>query len=144
MHVKRWQLATFISLALVTLAACQAKLPSLDDIRDSPIFDRRIQESDRDKCVRECKQECERFRVDCAFCHESPEAQLKRPDQLHFTKLGAKSQVMRRSPTFGLHKQCSECHQSKFKLNKNAEGLFGPSGSKHKEMEEALQQTPVK
>ena len=142
--MKRWLAASLIILALVTLAACQAKLPNLDEIRDSPFFDRRIQESDRDKCVRECKQESEHFRVDCTFCHKAPEAQVKRPDQLHFTALGAKSQVMRKSPTFGLHKQCSECHQSKFKLNKFAQGLFGPSGAKHKEMEDALQQTPVK
>lgn len=143
--MKRWLAATFFAMGIITLAACQAKLPNLTTIQDHPFFDRRIEESDRDKCIRECKQECERFRVNCATCHKEPDAaQIKRPEQLHFTQLGAKSQVMRKSPTFGLHRQCGECHQSKFKLNKYAEGLFGPAGSKRKEMETELQQTPIK
>ena len=43
------------------LAACQVDTPSLESIRDSKLFDRRIKETPRQKVIRECKQETERF-----------------------------------------------------------------------------------
>ena len=127
------------ALLALLLAACEAKLPNIDSIRDSRLFDRRIEETPRQKVVRECRQETDRFRVTCTFCHTNgDENKIASPDKLLLTESGRRAQIMRSSPTFGLHQQCSACHQSKFKLTKYADSIFGPKGAKRREMEEEL------
>ena len=129
-------------LLVLLLAACEARLP---DLRDSKLFDRRIEETPRQKVVRECRQEGDRFRVSCTHCHStSEEEKIHPPDALQLTAIGKRAQIMRLSPTFGLHKQCSECHQSKFKLNASAEALFGPSGTRRQDIEKEILQQPVR
>lgn len=133
---------TFFCLAAaaaLALAACDVKTPTLDQIRDSKLFDRRIKETPRQKVMRECRQEGERFRVDCTACHTTDKADdIQRPDKLLLTKVGERARIMRTSPSFGLNQDCSNCHQSKFKLNRSAEKLFGPGGSKYGEAQKAL------
>jgi hypothetical protein len=143
-----WRRAAFRALpaviALLGLAACTVSTPNLDAIRDSKLLDRRIQETPRQKTVRECRQECERFRVECVYCHTSgQETEIAAPTKLLFTEKGRRAQIMRQSPTFGLMQQCSVCHQSKFALTGYATKLFGPQGERHKELEEELNK-PVK
>lgn len=141
----KWFLLSLSGLLLVSLAACTAKVPTIDEIRDSKLFDRRIEETPRQKVVRECKQECDRFRVDCKHCHETKdEAKIQSPNELMLNETGKRAQIMRASPTFGLHTQCSECHQSKFKLTARAETIFGPGGSRNKELEKEMQEQQVK
>ena len=136
---------SFRFLVLLSLPALYGCKPEFDKLRDHPWFDRRIEETPREKVIRECRQESERFRVACAHCHTTEkESEIKSPDQLLLTDPGKRARIMRVSPTFGLHRQCGECHQSKFKLNHHAEILFGPGGEKRKELEQALEQTPVK
>ena len=131
-----------VALLLLFLVACEARLP---DLRDSKLFDRRIEETPRQKVVRECRQESDRFRVSCTHCHTTnDEAKIHPPDALLLTPVGKRAHIMRLSPSFGLHKQCSECHQSKFKLNQSAEALFGPGGARRKEIEKEILQQPVK
>jgi mono/diheme cytochrome c family protein len=129
---------------LAGLAACSITTPSMDAVRDMKLFDRRINETPRQKTVRECRQETERFRVECADCHTSKqEAEIAAPDRLLLTQKGRRAQVMRQSPNFGLYQQCSVCHQSKFALTGYAEKMFGPQGERHKELEQELNK-PVK
>lgn len=136
----RHSLCAFIScVGLLLLQACSVNTPSLDGLRDSKLFDRRIKETPRQKIIRECQQEADRFRVDCKFCHKIDKADdIHGPGNLQFTDAGFRSQIMRRSPTFGLNQDCSSCHQSKFHLNRNAEKLFGPGGAKYNEAQKAL------
>jgi hypothetical protein len=120
--------------AAVGLAACKTDIPSLDTIRDSKLFDRRIKETPRQKVIRECQQEGARFRVGCKHCHTSDKVEdIKAPDTLMLNEIGQRAQIMRKSPSFGLNQDCATCHQSKFRLNRTAEKLFGPGGSKHAE-----------
>jgi hypothetical protein len=125
--------------ALALLAACSIRTPNLDAIRDSKLFDRRIKETPREKCIRECRQESDRFRVDCVYCHTTNrEGDIAAPDRLALTDKGRRARVMRTSPTFGLQQQCGTCHQSKFSLNGYAQQMFGPQGEKRRELEESL------
>ncbi|MBI3832458.1 MAG: hypothetical protein HY291_23240 [Planctomycetes bacterium] len=141
----KWFLAAFVGLGLLILAACSTTVPTMDQIRDSRFFDRRIEETPRQRTIRECKQESDRFRISCKHCHTTEdEAKIQSPGSPLLTEIGKRAQIMRTSPTFGLHTQCSECHQSKFKLTSHAETLFGPGGSKHKELEKEMQEQTVK
>lgn len=141
----KWFLAGVAGMCMLVLAACSTNMPTMDQIRDSRLFDRRIEETPRQRTMRECKQESDRFRVSCKHCHTTEdEAKIQTPSNLQLTEVGKRAQIMRTSPTFGLHTQCSECHQSKFKLTSHAETLFGPGGTKHKELEKEMQERPVK
>ena len=121
------------------LAACAPKIPTKDEILDSKLLDRRVEETPRERRLRECNQECEKFRVKCTHCHTTDkELEIKLPGGLLLTPVGQRSLVMRRSPTFGLHQQCSTCHRSEFVLNDYAQRMFGPEGAKHKKLEEEM------
>jgi hypothetical protein len=121
-------------ILLLATAACQVDTPSLEGIRDSKLFDRRIKETPRQKVIRECQQESKRFRVECTYCHTTDKVvDIKPPDALAFTKVGDRAQIMRKSPAFGLGQDCGACHQSKFGLTRSAEKQFGPGGEKHDE-----------
>jgi hypothetical protein len=130
----RYFLVFFACIAILALAtACSLDAPSIDKIRDSKLFDRRISETPRQKIVRECTQESDRFRVGCVLCHTTDKIdEIKSEDPL-LTKAGKRAQIMRESPSFGLNQDCSTCHQSKFKLNRNAEKLFGPGGERYQD-----------
>ena len=124
---------------LLAAAACQTDMPSLSDIRDSKLFDRRIKETPRQKVLRECRQETERFRVACLYCHTTDKVEeIRSPDALKLSGIGARAQIMRKSPTFGLAQDCSGCHQTKFHLNRSAEKTFGPASEKHAEAQKEL------
>ncbi len=124
---------------LCALAACNAKLPTSDQILDSKLFDRRVDESPRQRTLRECQQEVDRFRVKCTHCHTTEvELEIKSPDSLKLTQIGKRAHIMRTSPTFGLHNQCTSCHRSEFALNEYAQRMFGPDGAKHKKLEEEM------
>ena len=123
-----------ISALLMTLSACKVDTPSFEGLRDSKLFDRRINETPRQKIIRECQQEADRFRVDCLFCHSTDKIDdIKGPAHFELTKTGLRAQIMRKSPAFGLNQDCAQCHQSKFKLNRSAQKLFGPGGTKYQE-----------
>jgi mono/diheme cytochrome c family protein len=123
----------------LSLSACNVSAPTLDQIRDSKLLDRRIKETPRQKVIRECRQEGERFRVSCDACHTTNKADdIQRPDKLLLTKVGERARIMRTSPSFGLNQDCSNCHQSKFKLNRSAERLFGPGGTKYGDAQKVL------
>lgn|GEM_PF-1813858 len=120
-------------LAILSLSACKVDTPSMsmDSIRDSKLFDRRINETPRQRIIRECQQESDRFRVGCMHCHTTDKIEaIQSPANLAFTKIGERSQIMRHSPSFGLNQDCSSCHQSKFRLNRTAEKIFGAGGVK--------------
>jgi hypothetical protein len=122
------------------LSACSVDTPGLEAIRDSRLLDRRISETPRQKVIRECKQEGERFRVDCMFCHTTNKLdEIQSPEHLLFTKSGERAQIMRKSPAFGLNQDCNQCHQTKFKLNRSAQKLYGPGGSRYAEIKKELQ-----
>jgi len=128
-----------LALLLLVPAACQVDTPSLDSIRDSKFFDRRIKETPRQKIIRECKQETERFRVNCLYCHTTDKVvEIRSPDAFQFNNLGERAQIMRKSPSFGLTQDCSACHQTKFHLTRSAEKTFGPGGEKHGEAQKEL------
>jgi len=133
-------LAVFLAcLSLLLLQACSVAAPSMSNIRDSKLFDRRIKETPRQKVVRECQQESERFRVSCSFCHTTEKIDdIHAPDKLQLTAVGLRAQIMRESPTFGLNQDCASCHQTQFKLNRNAEKTFGPGGKKYDEAKKVL------
>ncbi|MCZ7645591.1 MAG: hypothetical protein M5U26_09945 [Planctomycetota bacterium] len=132
-------LAFLLPVLALLLAACSASLPKMDSILDHPLLDHRVEETPRQKTLRECQQESERFRVDCKFCHEKKsEAEIAAPDKLFLTEHGRRARIMRSSPTFGLHNQCSKCHMTKFALNAYAKDLFGPESARFKEMQEEL------
>lgn len=130
---------TFVALVVaIALSSCSLEQPSIEKIRDSKLFDRRISETPRQKIVRECTQETERFRVGCLHCHETDKIAEIKADDRKLTKIGQRAQIMRESPSFGLNQECATCHQSKFKLNRNAEKLFGPGGVKYQEAQKEL------
>ena len=138
MSFGRFLVAFLIFVSLLALQACSVNTPTLEGIRDSKLLDRRIKETPRQKIIRECQQEGERFRVGCTHCHTTEKVDDIKTEKLELTEIGQRAQIMRKSPTFGLNKDCSSCHQSKFKLNRNAEKEFGPSGAKFKEAQKAL------
>ena len=125
-------------IVLFALVSCSVNAPSIDKIRDSKLLDRRINETPRQKIIRECSQEAERFRVSCLHCHETDKLADIKTEDAKLTKVGSRAQIMRASPSFGLNQDCAQCHQSKFKLNRNAEKLFGPGGSKYLEAQKEL------
>lgn len=128
-----------IGSALVVVVGCGDRLPLPDSIKDSKLLDKRIEETPRQKIVRECKQETDRFRVKCTFCHGTDkEDQIQAPLKLQLTDRGKRAQIMRKSPTFGLHTQCTVCHQSKFELNRYAQEQFGPGRPRRAEVDEAF------
>jgi len=130
---------TFVGLIVaIALSSCSMTAPSLDKLRDSKLLDRRISETPRQKIVRECSQEAERFRVGCLHCHSTDKIEEIKADDRKLTKVGFRAQIMRESPSFGLNQDCATCHQSKFKLNRNAEKLFGPGGTKYQEAQKEL------
>jgi hypothetical protein len=136
-------LKLLVPLALLALSACETDMPSLENIRDSKLFDRRIKETPRQKVIRECKQETERFRVPCLYCHTTDKVDdIKSPQALHFNNTGERAQIMRRSPAFGLTQDCAACHQTKFRLTRSAEKTFGPGGEKHDQAQKEL--APIK
>lgn len=122
-----------LALLLTLLAACETKMPSIDSIRDSKLIDRRINETPRQRVIRECQQEAGRFHVGCTHCHTTDKVDGISSAAPVLTPVGERAQIMRTSPTFGLHQDCSQCHQTKFSLNRNAEKLFGPGGAKYGE-----------
>lgn len=137
--------AVFIlaGMMVCVISACTVATPTanttLDSIRDSKLFDRRIKETPRQKVVRECQQECERYHVDCKFCHTTDKVDdIQSPDKLLLTPVGNRAEIMRKSPSFGLNQDCASCHQSKFHLNRSALKLFGPGGAKRAEAESEL------
>ncbi len=127
-----------LALLLIGLAACDTKLPTIESIQDSKLFDRRINETPSEKVIRECTQEGNRYRVSCTHCHTTDKADGITADSPALTKVGERAQIMRSSPTFGLHQDCAQCHLTKFALNRNAEKLFGPGGAKYGESLSAL------
>ena len=134
-----------LGLAVLCLIACEAKIPTVSEIRDSRLFDRRIEETPRQKVLRECSQESERFRVACTHCHTTDKAEeILAPDQLKLTEVGKRARIMRKSANFGLHRQCSECHQSKFTLTLRAQRDFGPQGKRRREIEALRQRNAIK
>jgi hypothetical protein len=136
----RIALSCFAVAALAALSACKVDTPSFEGIRDSKLFDRRISETPRQKIIRECQQESDRFRVNCMHCHTTDKLEaIKSPANLELNKVGERAQIMRKSPTFGLNQDCAQCHQSKFKLNRTAQKLFGPGGQKYSETLKELQ-----
>ncbi|HLX60588.1 MAG TPA: hypothetical protein VKX17_04835 [Planctomycetota bacterium] len=135
---KRCRIALSAAMVLLILAACDASLPNIDKIRDSKLFDRRIKETPRQKVLRECQQESDHFRVTCTHCHSTDKVEMITAEAPALTKVGERAQIMRTSPTFGQHQDCQQCHQTKFALNRSAEKLFGPGGSKYGEALQAL------
>ncbi len=123
-----------MAVALLTLPGCDIDMPTIEDIRDSKLLDRRIHETPRQKVVRECQQEAERYRVACTHCHTTSKLDdIKSPDLLRLNPVGVRAQIMRKSPTFGMNQDCIQCHQTKFRLNRAALKLFGPGGIKVQE-----------
>ena len=122
-----------LALVLIVLAACDTKMPTFETIQDSKLLDRRIKETPRQKVIRECQQESSRFRVSCTHCHTTDKPEGITADAPALTQVGERAQIMRTSPTFGQHQDCQQCHQTKFTLNRNAQQLFGPGGSKYGE-----------
>ncbi len=122
-----------LALLLTFLAACETKIPSFEGIQDSKLLDRRIKETPRQRVVRECEQEGNRFRVGCTHCHTTNKAEAITAEAPSLTPIGERAQIMRTSPTFGQHQDCQQCHQTRFTLNRNAQKLFGPGGSKYGE-----------
>jgi hypothetical protein len=135
----RHVLVFFVGMVvLLALASCAVNAPSIDKIRDSKLLDRRINETPRQKIIRECSQEADRFRVSCLHCHTTDKIADIKTEAPLLTKTGERAQIMRSSPSFGLNQDCAQCHQSKFKLNRNAEKLFGPGGTKYLEAQREL------
>lgn len=132
-------------LTVAAVAACSNRPPrSTDTIWDSKMLDRRVDETPRQRTMRECQQERDRFRVDCTYCHttdKEAEINAKAPK---LTDLGGRARVMRTSATFGQHTNCSVCHNTKFGLTSYAQKMFGPDGEKHRALEDELNQTTIK
>jgi hypothetical protein len=121
------------------LAGCQFNTPTWESIRDSKLLDRRIKETPREKVIRECRQESDRFRVACTHCHATDKLEeIQGPDHFQLTLSGQRAQIMRKNPAFGASQDCSKCHQSKFHLNRAAEKVFGPGGSRYGETQKEL------
>ena len=134
-----------VSAILGSLPACKVDTPSFEGIRDSKLFDRRINETPRQKIIRECQQEADRFRVTCLQCHATDKIDdIKGPSHYELTKVGLRAQIMRKSPAFGLNQDCAQCHQTKFKLNRSAQKLFGPGGAKYAEAQKELKPDDTK
>ena len=114
-------------MALLALSACEVDTPTLESVQDARVFNRRMKETPRQRGLRECRQECERFRVECLLCHSTADADaIRPPDDSQLTAVGERARIMRSSPTFGLNTNCAVCHQSKFRLTRAAEKSFGP------------------
>jgi hypothetical protein len=130
------------AMIVCVISACSVDTPSasnaMDSIRDSKLFDRRIKETPRQKVLRECQQECDRYRVDCKFCHTTNKVDDIQSDKLALNAVGNRAQIMRTSPSFGLNQDCAVCHQSKFHLNRAALKLFGPGGAKRQDAQNEL------
>lgn len=139
MNAKHLLLGCALGLLVLLLSACQFDIPKLSEIRDSKLLDRRIKETPRQKTIRECQQESERYRVSCTHCHSTEKVDdIQAPDRRALTKVGERAHIMRTSPSFGLNQDCSSCHQSKFRLNRSAQKLFGPGGPKHQDAQKEL------
>jgi hypothetical protein len=109
----------------LTAAAC--RMPSWDELTDSQWFEQREADTPRERSLRACRQEAEYFRASCAACHGVEEVSAVRgPESVLLTPLGARAQLMRRSPYFGLHQRCTLCHYTRFALNPYAQNLFSP------------------
>src|SRR5436190_10074352 len=108
MMVKR--IAIFLSFALVLLlaAGCDTSMPTMVKIRDSKLLDRRIKETPRQQTMRECTQEANRFHVSCTHCHTTDKSDAITLENPALTEKGVKAQIMRMSPTFGLHQDCNQ------------------------------------
>jgi hypothetical protein len=126
----------------LAFCGCEVNAPSLDSIRDTGLFDRRIKETPRQKVIRECQQESDRFRIGCKHCHTTDKAEAIQPPQTQLTAAGQRARIMRTSPTFGLNANCTVCHQSKFRLTRTAEKLFSAGGAKFGEAQKALKPEP--
>jgi len=131
---------------MLVISACSRNRPprSTDTIWDSPILDRRVEETPRQRTMRQCKQETERFRVKCAQCHTTKDAEKITAEDLKLTKLGHRARVMRQSVTFGKHTHCTRCHTTQFGLTSYAQRMFGPNGEKHRALEAELNRTTIK
>lgn len=116
------------AVLLLAAAACEMRMPSVDDIRESKLFDRRLKETPRQRTLRRCRREGERFRVGCRRCHTTSDEKQLSAEESRLTPVGVRARVMRNDPTFGLHRACAECHQSKFRLNAAARIRFAPGG----------------
>jgi hypothetical protein len=138
-------LGSFALVMAVSIGACSNRPPrDTDTIWDSKLLDRRVEETPRQRTMRECQQECERFRVECTTCHTTnKDAEINAKD-LRLTKLGSRARVMRNSASFGLHTSCSTCHNTKFGLTSYAQKMFGPEGEKHRAVESELNQSTIK
>lgn len=138
-------LGVLAAVALISVAACSNRPPrSTDTIWDSPILDRRIEETPRQRTLRQCQQESERFRIECTYCHTTDKAPEISEKDLKLSKMGLRAQVMRKSVTFGLHTHCTVCHTTKFGLTSYAQKMFGPDGEKYRALEEEMNQTTIK
>ena len=94
----------FVGLVMaVALTSCAFSAPSIEGLRDSKLLDRRISETPRQKIIRECSQEGERFRVGCLHCHATDKIDEIKADDRKLTKIGFRAQIMRESPSFGLN-----------------------------------------
>lgn len=133
-----------VLVLIVTLPACKVDTPTFEGIRDSRLFDRRINETPRQKIIRECQQEADRYRVDCLYCHTTNKIDDIKAGHLELSKIGQRAQIMRKSPAFGLNQDCAQCHQSKFRLNRSAQKLFGPGGAKYNEAQKELKPDETK
>ena len=128
----------------IGIAACSNRPPrSTDTIWDSPILDRRVEETPRQRTLRQCQQESKRFRVECTHCHTTDKDVEISEKDLKLTKLGLRSRVMRQSVTFGRHTHCTVCHNTHFGLTSYARKMFGPEGEKHRALEAEMNQTTI-
>jgi hypothetical protein len=135
----------FASALAVSIAACSNRPPrETDSIWDSKLLDSRVEETPRQRTMRQCQQECDRFRVECTTCHTTGKESEIGAKDLKLTPLGTRARVMRNSSTFGLHTHCSVCHNTKFGLTSYAQKMFGPEGEKHRAVEAELNQTTIK
>jgi hypothetical protein len=127
-HVGRPAVVVAAAAAAALSAACNVKVPSMEQLQESKLFDRRIKETPREATTRRCRLESDRFRVGCKYCHDQPAPAQLSADEPHLTKEGLRARVMRNNPTFGLHRACTDCHLSKFRLNAAARADFTPDG----------------
>jgi len=131
--------------SLAGIVACSNRPPrDTDTIWDSKLLDRRVEETSRQRTMRQCQQECERFRVECTHCHTTNKEGDISEKNLQLTQKGNRARIMRNSATFGLHTHCSVCHITQFNLTSYAQKMFGPEGEKHRAAEAELNQTTIK
>ncbi len=138
-------LGLFGVVVVVSIAACSNRPPrDTDTIWDSKLLDRRVDETPRQRAMRQCQQECDRFRVECVYCHTTNKEAEITAKNLQMTQKGNRARIMRNSPTFGLHTHCSVCHVTQFGLTNYAQKMFGPEGEQHRAAESELNQTTIK